>query len=309
MSIEYSFFLRKARMLYNRRDEVNQMAILEIIDGRYDTLTKNQKKLADYVRNNLIEIAFMNIITLSQKSGVSTSTITRFVKVLGFNSFPEFQEAVQKIAKKEISPVKEFRFWVTETPKKDMLYDQIEEAKSALDNLYSEETYKTLEAACTAIKKAGNVYILGSRSTFSMAYFCYHFMKRVKENVILLENRNDDISLLLQYVTKNDFLIVIGYPKYTRFTIQIMHFFSDIGSKILSITDSQTSPLAQGADYLIVAKNKLKIYFVTTITILNTLMVMISRMDPQAHIRLFEEENTVTRKLNVYESYEENEEK
>lgn len=251
----------------------------------------------------------MNIITLSQKSGVSTSTITRFVKVLGFNSFPEFQEAVQKIAKKEISPVKEFRFWVTETPKKDMLYDQIEEAKSALDNLYSEETYKTLEAACTAIKKAGNVYILGSRSTFSMAYFCYHFMKRVKENVILLENRNDDISLLLQYVTKNDFLIVIGYPKYTRFTIQIMHFFSDIGSKILSITDSQTSPLAQGADYLIVAKNKLKIYFVTTITILNTLMVMISRMDPQAHIRLFEEENTVTRKLNVYESYEENEEK
>ena len=309
MSIEYSFFLRKARMLYNRRDEVNQMAILEIIDGKYDTLTKNQKKLADYVRNNLIEIAFMNIITLSQKSGVSTSTITRFVKVLGFNSFPEFQEAVQKIAKKEISPVKEFRFWVTETPKKDMLYDQIEEAKSALDNLYSEETYKTLEAACTAIKKAGNVYILGSRSTFSMAYFCYHFMKRVKENVILLENRNDDISLLLQYVTKNDFLIVIGYPKYTRFTIQIMHFFSDIGSKILSITDSQTSPLAQGADYLIVAKNKLKIYFVTTITILNTRMVMISRMDPQAHIRLFEEENTVTRKLNVYESYEENEEK
>lgn len=309
MSIEYSFFLRKARMLYNRRDEVNQMAILEIIDGKYDTLTKNQKKLADYVRNNLIEIAFMNIITLSQKSGVSTSTITRFVKVLGFNSFPEFQEAVQKIAKKEISPVKEFRFWVTETPKKDMLYDQIEEAKSALDNLYSEETYKTLEAACTAIKKAGNVYILGSRSTFSMAYFCYHFMKRVKENVILLENRNDDISLLLQYVTKNDFLIVIGYPKYTRFTIQIVHFFSDIGSKILSITDSQTSPLAQGADYLIVAKNKLKIYFVTTITILNTLMVMISRMDPQAHIRLFEEENTVTRKLNVYESYEENEEK
>lgn len=37
-------------MLYNRRDEVNQMAILEIIDGKYDTLTKNQKKLADYVR-------------------------------------------------------------------------------------------------------------------------------------------------------------------------------------------------------------------------------------------------------------------
>ena len=124
-------------------------------------------------------------------------------------------------------------------------------------------------------------------------------MKRVKENIFLLENRNDDVTLPLQYVTKYDMVIVIGYPKYTQFSLNIMQFFKDLGCKILAITDSQGSPLAK-ADYVIIAKNRLKIYFITTLTIINSLIVLVSRMDPKANTRLFEEENAVTKKLNIY---------
>ena len=122
----------------------------------------------------------------------------------------------------------------------------------------------------------------------------------MKPNVTLIENRNDDISILLQYATAQDVLVVIGYPKYTKFTLQILDFLKELGCKTISITDAITSPLAKRSDYVIVAKNRLKIYFVTTITILNTLLVMISRTNPEAHIRLFEEENAVTKKLDVY---------
>ena len=166
--------------------------------------------------------------------------------------------------------------------------------------MYSRETYKTMVKACDVINRGRYIYILGSRSTFSMAYFFYHFLKRVKPNVTLIENRNDDISILLQYATAQDVLVVIGYPKYTKFTLQILNFLKELGCKTISITDAITSPLAKRSDYVIVAKNRLKIYFVTTITILNTLLVMISRTNPEAHIRLFEEENAVTKKLDVY---------
>lgn len=276
------------------------MTVIEQIDQRYDRLTKNQKKVADYLKSNLVNAAFMTITELSSRTGISASTITRFVKALGYISYPDFQNSVQDIARQEITPVKEFRFWVSEKTDKDVLYDQIEEGKKALDNLYSQETYETMVKACEVINSSRHIYILGSRSTFSMAYFFYHFLKRVKSNVTLIENRNDDISILLQYATKKDVLVVIGYPKYTKFTIQILDFFKDLGCKTISITDAVTSPLAKRSDYVIIAKNRLKIYFVTTITILNTLLVMISRSNPEAHIRLFEEENTVTKKLDVY---------
>lgn len=276
------------------------MTIMTLLDEKYDQMTKSQKKLADFVRQNLVNITFMTITDLSQQSLTSTATITRFVKSLGYSSFSEFQNEIQELAKKEISPVKEFRYWVVnDKPSKNVLYDEIQEAKSALDNLYSEETYDTLVAASKSITQARNVYVLGSRSSFSMAYLCYHFLKRVKENIILLENRNDDVTLPLQYVTKYDMVIVIGYPKYTQFSLNIMQFFKDLGCKILAITDSQGSPLAK-ADYVIIAKNRLKIYFITTLTIINSLIVLVSRMDPKANTRLFEEENAVTKKLNIY---------
>ena len=276
------------------------MTIMTLLDEKYDQMTKSQKKLADFVRQNLVNITFMTITDLSQQSLTSTATITRFVKSLGYSSFSEFQNEIQELAKKEISPVKEFRYWVVnDKPSKNVLYDEIQEAKSALDNLYSEETYDTLVAASKSITQARNVYVLGSRSSFSMAYLCYHFLKRVKENIILLENRNDDVTLPLQYVTKYDMVIVIGYPKYTQFSLNIMQFFKDLGCKILAITDSQGCPLAK-ADYVIIAKNRLKIYFITTLTIINSLIVLVSRMDPKANTRLFEEENAVTKKLNIY---------
>ena len=276
------------------------MTVIEQIDQRYDRLTKNQRKVADYLKGNLVNAAFMTITELSSHTGISASTITRFVKALGYTSYSDFQNSVQDIARQEITPVKEFRFWVSEKTDKDVLYDQIEEGKKALDNLYSRETYKTMVKACDVINRGRYIYILGSRSTFSMAYFFYHFLKRVKPNVTLIENRNDDISILLQYATAQDVLVVIGYPKYTKFTLQILDFLKELGCKTISITDAITSPLAKRSDYVIVAKNRLKLYFVTTITILNTLLVMISRTNPEAHIRLFEEENAVTKKLDVY---------
>lgn len=125
-------------------------------------------------------------------------------------------------------------------------------------------------------------------------------MKRVKPNVTLVENRNDDLSIVLQYVAKEDVLFAIGYPKYTKFTIQVLDFFKEAGAQTIALTDSLASPLAKRADHVILAKNRLKIYFVTTLTILNTLLVMISRNNPEAHIKLFEEENAVTKELDVY---------
>ncbi|WP_416182235.1 MurR/RpiR family transcriptional regulator [Acidaminococcus timonensis] len=277
------------------------MQILDTIEANYDNLTKSQKKFADYLRKNLADSAFMTITELSKKSKVSSSTITRFVKVIGYKSFSSFQQEIQDLAKKEITPLKEFRYWVTEKPNKNFLYDQIENAKAELDNLYSQETYSTMLKACQIMNKSNNIYILGSRSSFSMAYFFYYSLKRIKENVFLIENRNDDISINMQYVSKNDTLFVIGYAKYTKFTLKIMQFFSSVGSSIICVTDTLASPLAQYTKLVIVARNRLKIYFVTTITILNTLIIMLSKLNPETHIQLFEEENQVTKKLDVYE--------
>lgn len=274
--------------------------ILNVLENVYSELSKTHKAIADYVLENYVDVAFMTITKLGMCTGSSAATITRFVKELGYSSYAAFQDELVALAKTELAPIKEYQSYVTEKPKHNVLYDQIEDAKFALSAMYSEELNKQLHAASQTLNKAQRIFILGSRSSLSIAYYCYFSLKRVKENVYLVENKNDDISINLQYINNKDVLLAISYPKYTQFSVNIVDYFAERGCKIVSMTDRYTSPIAKYATNLMIVKNRLKIYFVTTFTVINALLIMMGQLDPKANIATFEEENAITTRLGVY---------
>ena len=262
--------------------------------------SKQHKILADYVQENMVDVAFMSITELSKKAHVSTATITRFVKELGYGTFAHFQMEVKALAKKEIAPIKEFKLIIKEEPAENILFDKVQEGITALSELYNRDLNKSLEAASKTLCKARRIYVLASRTSFSVAYYFYFSLKRFQENVILIENRNDDISVELQYVTKDDVLLAISYPSYTKFTLDIIKYFASRHAKVIGVTDQYTSPLAQYSSHLLIVKNRLKIYFVTTLTVINALIAMMGKINPQIHVANFKEENEITEKLDVY---------
>lgn len=274
--------------------------ILTLLEKEYSELSKNHKVIADYVLENYVDVAFMTITELGENTQTSAATITRFVKELGYKSYSDFQSELVALAKTELAPIKEYQSYVTEKPKHNVLYDQIEDAKFALNSMYSEELNKQLIAAGQTLNKAKRVFILGSRSSFANAYYFYFSLKRVKENVYLVENKNDDVSINMQYITNKDVLLVISYPKYTQFSVDIVDYFAERGCKIVSLTDRYTSPVAKAATNLLVVKNRLKIYCVTTFTVINALLIIMGQLDPKANIATFQEENAITSRLGVY---------
>ncbi|MCQ4838044.1 MurR/RpiR family transcriptional regulator, partial [[Clostridium] symbiosum] len=59
--------------------------VLSIINENYSALTKTQKKLADFIKDNEHMIPFLSIAELGEKTQVSLASITRFTRELGFN--------------------------------------------------------------------------------------------------------------------------------------------------------------------------------------------------------------------------------
>lgn len=55
------------------------------------TLSASEKKIANYILNNVESVPFESISDLSTKIGTSPSTITRFCKKLDYRSYVEFQ--------------------------------------------------------------------------------------------------------------------------------------------------------------------------------------------------------------------------
>lgn len=67
-----------------------QLLVLKI-RSKYSALTEAAKKVGDYILNNYEEAVYLNITELAGKIGVSESTITKFIKTIGYNSFHDLK--------------------------------------------------------------------------------------------------------------------------------------------------------------------------------------------------------------------------
>ena len=69
--------------------------LLKRINLAYNTFSKGQKKIADYLVKNYDKAAFMTASQLSKVINVSCSTVVRFAVELGYDGFPYLQRALQ----------------------------------------------------------------------------------------------------------------------------------------------------------------------------------------------------------------------
>src|SRR3712207_8401102 len=65
------------------------------ISSRFDEFSRSQKDVAQYVVDHLEEVAFHTAEELARRASTSSSTVVRFAQALGFEGFPELQEAAR----------------------------------------------------------------------------------------------------------------------------------------------------------------------------------------------------------------------
>ncbi|MBR4142497.1 MAG: MurR/RpiR family transcriptional regulator, partial [Firmicutes bacterium] len=62
----------------------------------YDSLSKAQKKAADFIISNFDAAAMLSSIKLSLRAGISESTIVRLAYSLGYEGFSDLQKHIQQ---------------------------------------------------------------------------------------------------------------------------------------------------------------------------------------------------------------------
>src|SRR5436190_18385269 len=65
------------------------------IADRFDEFSRSQKDVAQYIVDHLDEAAFQTAEALARRANTSSSTVVRFSQALGFEGFPELQQAAR----------------------------------------------------------------------------------------------------------------------------------------------------------------------------------------------------------------------
>src|SRR5881394_3103092 len=73
----------------------SRQALSAYIRSRFEDFSRSQKDVAQYIVDHLDEAAFQTAEELARRANTSSSTVVRFSQALGFEGFPELQQAAR----------------------------------------------------------------------------------------------------------------------------------------------------------------------------------------------------------------------
>ena len=254
--------------------------ILTKVDIKNKRLSKGHKKLVAYITENYDKAAFMTASKLGEKVGVSESTVVRFATEMGFKGYPELQKELQQMIKSKLTAVQRMEVSSTLIGEQDaikkVLNGDIELIRDTLEQISTEEFSKAVQT----INNARKIYILGVRSSASLASFLYFYLNPVFENVVLIDTSSGSEMFEQMFrISEDDVCVAISFPRYSKQTINALRFINDRGTKIIAITDSADSPIAEYADNILVAKSDMVSVvdsLVAPLSLINALIVAVT---------------------------------
>ncbi len=228
--------------------------ILLRINERMDTFSKGQKLIGKYILENFDKAAFLTASSLAKEIGVSESTVVRFASELDFDRYQKFQKSLRDLTVKKSTPYQRMEIASRKMGEGSILSNVLKADISNIMSTLEEIDEEQFECAVDAVLKAKNIYIMGIRSTSSLASFAGFYFNLLFENShVIRSNAGADIFEELLHLNEGDVVIGISFPRYSKNTRMALEYAKKQGATVICITDNVNSPVVKYSDYCLTA--------------------------------------------------------
>lgn len=278
--------------------------LLMTIKNQMPAFSKGQRLIANYVLEHYEKAAYMTASRLGSLVGVSESTVVRFASELGFEGYPEFQRALQELIRNMLTSVQ--RIEVTNSLIGDgdvlekVLMSDAEKIKRTLEGV----DRKSFAEAIQKIVNARNIYIIGVRSSSSLAGFLNFNLQMVLPNIRFVQTTSgSEMFEQIMHLSKEDTMIAISFPRYSTRIINAVEYAKEVGADVIALTDSRRSPIAAYADQLLTAESDMVSYvdsLVAPLSIINAIIVAVARERQESFSEQLKKLETIWDEYDVY---------
>jgi len=236
----------------------------ELIVSRYDGFSKRLQHVARYLLDHPDDVALETLMVIAERSGAQPSAIVRFAKAVGFTGASPMQRVLRDSLLANHSTLRYGERVRHVNASLDAngaggvghLLDEFSAGDIlALQNLRQTVSHDELTKAIGLIQAADTLYVIGMRRSFPVAaYIAYSFL-RVGKRSVFVDNAGGLAEQQLQPICSTDLLIAISDHPYASETVQAVETAVAAKAKVLAITDSLISPLARGADQVLLVRD------------------------------------------------------
>jgi DNA-binding MurR/RpiR family transcriptional regulator len=220
----------------------------EYITERFDEFSRSQKDVARYIVDHLDEAAFQTAEELARRADTSSSTVVRFSQALGFEGYPELQQAA----------IEEYRHREGDgatgggAPLFDFDHSDFE-ASLAADYANVEETVRNLtreqvEACVTALAGAHRVMIVGLDQLAFFASYLRHLLALLDIRAEVISSPRQESITRLSRVDEDSLVIAFSAGRCHPIVVRAMKLAKHRRATTMSITDATLSDIGEHSD-------------------------------------------------------------
>ncbi|MGZ5325216.1 MAG: MurR/RpiR family transcriptional regulator [Solirubrobacterales bacterium] len=240
------------------RNTPTRKSLSEYITERFDDFSRSQKEVARYIVDHLDEAAFQTAEELARRASTSSSTVVRFSQALGFEGYPELQQAA----------IEEYRHKVAtgsgngdgngaQADNPLFSFDHSDfEASLGADHANVEDTARSLtreqiESSVSALANARRVLIVGVEQMAFFASYLRHLLGLLDIRAEIVASTSQDALGRLNRMDEETLVVALSAGKAHPLILRALKLGRHRRSRTLSITDATLSDVAEHSELVL----------------------------------------------------------
>jgi DNA-binding MurR/RpiR family transcriptional regulator len=227
-------------------------SLSEYIQERFDEFSRSQKDVARYIVDHLDEAAFLTAEELARRASTSSSTVVRFSQALGFEGYPELQQAA--IEEYRSATVSGGSGGPSAGGAALFSFDHSElEGSLSADYSNLEETARNLtreqvEGAVAALAEAQRVVIVGVDQMAFFASYFRHMLSLLDIRAEIVASTGGESLQRLGRIDEDTLVIVLSCGRAHPLLLRAMKLALHRRARTLAVSDASMSEVGEHAE-------------------------------------------------------------
>ena len=231
--------------------------LIEKISESIEGLTPKGRILGEYIISQPRKAVFMTTKELAEACEVSEATVVRFVSGIGYDRYSDFQQALRDFVDTELTLLDRLDIADMKAPGAVRFRRTVAEEIDNLQQLYHSLDVETMAAVVDVLDRRVPIHVIGSRLSYTLAYYMGWAMTKVRENIHILKGSDRTTIDWLTIAPADSVVVIIATSRYPNELIRLGKLVKRLGQTLVVITDSATCPVLQFADHQLIAASKL----------------------------------------------------
>ncbi len=225
--------------------------VKDVLTDCVDRLTLSEKQVVSVLLTDYPVAGLQSIAQLADEASVSTPTIVRLARKLGFEGFSDLQEALRNELSAQIKkPVSKNQTWIEDGAHQHIV-NQFADAVSANLRHTLERMDKRVfnEVASLLGDHSNTIYLAGGRITRSNADYFYNHLQIIRPNVNILSHSSNVWPQYILDMNESSVLVIFDIRRYEKDLAKLARLASERQSTIVLFTDQWGSSISKLTQY------------------------------------------------------------